>query len=107
MGPPTTCFLDATPRRDYVLRATSDQNNYANQMNPSHPAYWKSRNQPMPAEIQRVIEKAARRKLHAGNFEKRANNLAPKDNVDGQTVDFFLRCLREVCGGSSGIRRKG
>lgn len=63
----------------------------------------------MPAknEVQRFAQKAARRQSHAGNFEKCSNNLAAKDKVDTESIDNFLKCLREVCGGSSQIRKKG
>eukprot|EP00933_Yihiella_yeosuensis_P035779 TRINITY_DN29386_c0_g1_i2.p1 TRINITY_DN29386_c0_g1~~TRINITY_DN29386_c0_g1_i2.p1 ORF type:complete len:289 (+),score=45.01 TRINITY_DN29386_c0_g1_i2:127-993(+) len=92
-----------------VLLAGKADKNHANQKNPNHPLYYKSRGAAPPAaELrERKAKKMAASKKQAGNFQKHANSLKSKDKVSNSAIEVFLNCLRSVCGKSCKIVKKG
>eukprot|EP00420_Gonyaulax_spinifera_P038477 CAMPEP_0197870014 /NCGR_PEP_ID=MMETSP1439-20131203/800_1 /TAXON_ID=66791 /ORGANISM="Gonyaulax spinifera, Strain CCMP409" /LENGTH=283 /DNA_ID=CAMNT_0043488891 /DNA_START=176 /DNA_END=1025 /DNA_ORIENTATION=- len=92
-----------------ITRFALAPDSHANNLNPNHPNYWKCRglSPPTGKEKEQVAQKAARRKKAQGYFTRRAQNLAPKDKVPQEVLDVFLTCARQICGGSSRLRKKG
>ena len=104
-----TCICDST--KNNIRQSGSD--NRANQMNPNNAEYMASRgNAPLTGEQREAFaKKSALRKENEGNFENRANQLAPKDKLNLLAFEHFKEILRRVVPGMSlrktGSRAKG
>lgn len=83
-------------------------NNRANQLNPNHAQYHKSRCHPVPEglALQQLAQKSQRRRSAQGHFQLRSQNCASKERVDPEMVNAFLACGRRYVKGLN-IRRTG